>query len=352
VTDGDDPPARQHPEHGGPVVGLAMVPGLDALLLTDEHWRRLDAVATVADRRPIGRFEGDRAAALLAEVDVLLTGWGCPTLSDDVLDAAPRLALVAHAAGTVRDFVDEGIFDRAIAVTSAGWANAVPVAEYALAAILFAGKGVFAARERFRATREAPLLLDPPVGNYGQTVGVVGASTIGRLVIDRLRDHEVEILVYDPYLDDDEARRLGVERCDLVDLCRRSWVVSVHAPATGETRGLIGAEQLAAMPDGATLVNTARGSVVDTPALEAELIAGRLWAVLDVTDPDPLPPASPLFDLPNVFATPHVAGSQGNELHRLADAAVAEIERFAHGEPPAHPVTREQYHLMSASVHA
>lgn len=352
MTDGSEPPARQHRGDRVPVVALAMVPGLEALLLTDDHWRRLDAVVAIADRRPIARFEGDRVAALLPEVDVLLTGWGCPVLSTEVLDAAPGLALVAHAAGTVRDFVDEELFDRGIAITSAGWANAVPVAEYALAAILFAGKGIFAAREHFRATREPPLLLEPPAGNYGQTVGVVGASTIGRLVIDRLRDHDVEILVYDPYLDDDGARRLGVERCDLVELCRRSWVVSVHAPATDETRGLIGAAHLAAMPDGATLVNTARGSVVDGAALEAELIAGRLWAVLDVTDPEPLPPASPLFDLPNVFATPHVAGSQGNELHRLADAAVAEIERFARDEPPAHPVSREQYHLMSGSTHA
>jgi phosphoglycerate dehydrogenase-like enzyme len=329
-----------------------MAPGLEGLLLTDDHWRRLDAVGTVTDRQPIGRFGSDRARSLLADVDVLLTGWGCPFLTAEALEAAPNLGLVAHAAGTIRDFADEQLFDRGVVVTSAGWANAIPVAEYALSAILFAGKGILAAREDYRATREPPLLLEGPVGNHGQTVGIVGASTIGRLVIDRLRDHDLDVLVYDPYLDHDDARRLGVERCDdLRELCRRSWVVSVHAPATDETRGLVGAAELAAMPDGATLVNTARGSIVDAAALEAELVAGRLWAVLDVTDPQPLPPTSPLFELPNAFVTPHVAGSQGNELHRLADAAVTEIERFARGEPAAHAVTRAQYRLMTASAH-
>jgi phosphoglycerate dehydrogenase-like enzyme len=329
-----------------------MVPGLEGLLFTDAHWRRLDAAGVVADRQPIGRFGTDRARSLLADVDVLLTGWGCPFLDADALQAAPNLRLVAHAAGTIRDFADERVFDRGIAVTSAGWANAIPVAEFAVAAILFAGKGIFAARETYRGSRQPPLLLEGPVGNHGQTVGIVGASTIGRLVIDRLGGHDLELVVYDPYLDEVEARRLGVERCDdLRELCRRSWVVSVHAPATDETRGLLGAAELAAMPDGATLVNTARGSVVDAAALEAELVAGRLWAVLDVTDPEPLPVTSPLFDLPNAFVTPHVAGSQGNELHRLADAAVTEVERFARGEAAAHPVTLAQYRLMTASAH-
>ncbi len=329
-----------------------MVPGLAPLLLADEHWSRLDAIATVVDRRPIGRLGSARAAGILAEVDVLLTGWGCPPLTPEVLDAAPKLALVAHAAGTVRDVVDERSWDRGLVVTSAGWANAVPVAEYALAAILLAGKGVLTARERYRTTREAPLLLEGPVGNHGQTVGIVGASTVGRLVIGHLARHDVEVLVYDPYLDEAGAAALAVERCDLIDVCRRSRVVSVHAPHTAETVGLLGARELAAMPDGATIVNTARGSIVDAAALESELASGRLAAVLDVTDPEPLPGSSPLFDLPNVFVTPHLAGSQGNELHRLADAAVTEIERFARGEPPAHPVSIEQFRMMSASAHS
>jgi phosphoglycerate dehydrogenase-like enzyme len=115
-------------------------------------------------------------------------------------------------------------------------------------------------------------------------------------------------------------------------------VVSVHAPDLPSTRHLIGAEQLAAMRDGTTLVNTARGAIVDTDALVEVLRAGRISAVLDVTDPEPLPPDHPLLTMPNAFLTPHVAGAQGSELARLADLAITEIERFVAGQPPLHPV--------------
>ncbi|CAM5446760.1 hydroxyacid dehydrogenase [Streptomyces tanashiensis] len=101
---------------------------------------------------------------------------------------------------------------------------------------------------------------------------------------------------------------------------------------------MIGPAQLAAMPDGTTLINTARGSLVDEAALLPHLVTGRLHAILDVTDPE-LPPAdSPLYTLPNVLLTPHVAGSLGNELHRMADQALEEVARYGRGEPFAEEV--------------
>lgn len=112
----------------------------------------------------------------------------------------------------------------------------------------------------------------------------------------------------------------------------------MHAPQLPETHHLIGAAQLSAMATGTTLINTARGSLIDEGALLPELTSGRLHAVLDVTEPE-LPPAhSPLYELPNVLLTPHVAGSLGNELHRMADEALDELERYAAGLPFAAPV--------------
>jgi phosphoglycerate dehydrogenase-like enzyme len=125
---------------------------------------------------------------------------------------------------------------------------------------------------------------------------------------------------------------------ELDELCARSHVVTLHAPALPSTRHMIDAARLALLRDGATLVNTARGVLVDTDALTAELLTGRISAVLDHTDPERLPDESPLYTLPNVFMTPHIAGSVGNELARLGAAAVAEIERFAVGEPFRHAV--------------
>lgn len=219
-------------------------------------------------------------------------------------------------------------------------ANARPVAEYTLAAILFAGKNVLGSARRYRELRAAHDWREEldGWGNHGRTVGIVGASRTGRRVLELLRPFDFEVLLYDPYLESAAATRLGAEPVPLDELCARSGIVSVHAPELPATRRLIGAAQLAAMPDGSTLINTARGSLIDEPALVAELVRGRLHAVLDVTDPEVAPVSSPLYDLPNVLLTPHIAGSLGNELHRMADHALDELERFASGRPFADPV--------------
>lgn len=177
---------------------------------------------------------------------------------------------------------------------------------------------------------------------YRRTVGVVGCSRVGRRVIELLRQLDVTVLVHDPYLPESELRALGAIPTGLDQLVAAGDVVSLHAPATEETRHLMDRRRLALLRDGATLINTARGSLVDTEALIAELRTGRIDAVLDVTEPDPLPADSPLFDLPNVTLTPHVAGSLGSELRRMGAFAVAEVERYAAGRPLAGLVHPEQ----------
>ncbi|MGY5006686.1 NAD(P)-dependent oxidoreductase [Streptomyces sp. 900105755] len=144
-----------------------------------------------------------------------------------------------------------------------------------------------------------------------------------------------------------QAARLGAERVGLAELCRRSAVVSVHAPLLPETTGLLDAGMLALIPDGGVLVNTARGAIVDTAALTRECASGRLEADLDVTDPEPLPPGHPLLSLPNLLVTPHIAGAQGSEVRRLGRYAVAEVERWAAGEPLLGEVTREGLHRLA-----
>ncbi len=245
----------------------------------------------------------------------------------------PRLRAVVHAAGSVKHHVTEACWERGLLVSSAAAANAVPVAEYTLAAILFANKRVLESAHAYRAARGPVDLLRryPAVGNYHRTVGIVGASLIGRRVMELLRPFDLRVLVHDPYADPGELAALGGESCALDELLRRSDVVSLHAPALPQTRHLLDAARLALMPDGATLVNTARGSLVDTVALTEELVAGRLHAVLDHTEPEVLPTGSPLYNLPNVLLTPHVAGSLGGELDRLAATAVEELERYAMG---------------------
>lgn len=278
--------------------------------------------------------------SVLADAEVLITGWGCPMIDEPVLAAAPRLRAVVHAAGTVKGHVGAAVFDRHIAVSSAVSANAVPVAEYTIAMILLANKDVLAMSRRYRAERRRlDLVVDyPDTGNLGRTVGIVGASRVGRRVLRLLAPFDLPVLLTDPFVTAAEAARLGAERVELDELFARSDVVSVHAPALPETRGMIGARQLAALANGATLINTSRGSLVDQEALVRELRTGRISAVLDVTDPEVPQPDSPLWELPNVLLTPHVAGALGNELGRLGACVVDELARFAAGEPLRHAV--------------
>lgn len=286
----------------------------------------------------------DELGELAPGVDILITSWGFPALSAKALAPLSSLRLIAHLAGSVKGFVDESAWRRGIHITNAVEANAVPVAEYVVGAVLFANKRIFQLRDFYREYREnrAPWTREAPAaGNYRKRVGVIGASHVGRKVIELLRPYTLTVCVTDPFLGVAEARALGVERLPLAELLRQSDVVSLNAPLLPETRHLLGAEELALMKDGATLINTARGAVVDQEALEAELMRGRLYAVLDTTDPEPLPPDSPLYALPNVFLTPHIAGSLGTEVERIGDCIVQEVERFTRGLALQHRVRFE-----------
>ena len=313
---------------------IAMSPQHWPSLFPDAVRWRIDELVTFDPTVVVDRFDDPRVADRLSEVEVLITGWGCPVIGRRVLDAAPKLRAILHAAGSVKGHVMPEVWERGIVVSSAAAANAVPVAEFALGAILLAGKGAFGLRERYRTDRSFELgFIHPDVGNYGRTVGLIGASRIGRQVLDLLRPLDFRLQLYDPYAED-----LGIPGVDLPTLLSTSDIVSVHAPLTAETRHLLGRPQLAQLRDGAVLINTARGQLVDTEALVEELGSGRIAAVIDVTDPEPLPADSPLFTLPNAFVTPHIAGSHGNELARLGACVADELRRFVAGRPLRFPV--------------
>jgi phosphoglycerate dehydrogenase-like enzyme len=324
-----------------PKIALSMYPGLERHALRPQHIDALTDIGDLLDPTAIDGMPSDRADEVLAAAHVLLGHWGCSRLDDAFLDRAPRLRMLAYAAGTMRDVVTAATFARVPRITSGAAANAVPVAEFTVAAIVWANKGAFIERERLRGVEVPPVERRHPVGNWGKRIGLVGASHVGRAVVSLLRPYRFELVVADPYLDEVEAEQLGVRRADLDTLLATSDVVSLHAPALPSTEGMIGAAELARMMNGATLINTARGVLVDHDALTAELRIGRISAVLDVTDPEPLPAGHPLLALPNCVVTPHLAGSQGTELRRLADLVIEEVRRFAAGQPPLHPVAAD-----------
>lgn len=305
---------------------------------------RLRELAELPDPIHVERLDTPQTRERLRDVEVLITSWGCPPIDRDVLAEAPRLRAILHAAGTLRHVITDAVWERDIVVTTSAGANAIPVAEFTLGAIIMAGKRApflaAAAREGtpdwFRDRARFGV-----ASNHGVTIGIIGLSRIGRLVVGLLQMLDWRVLVHDPVVTEQEIREAGAEPVSLDELLRGSDVVSIHAPDLPSTRGMIGVRELALMRDQATLINTARGALVDTEALVRECGSGRLNAMLDVTDPEPLPAGSPLYRLPNVMLTPHIAGSQGDETRRMSGHALDELERLVHGEPLVSQVLQE-----------
>jgi phosphoglycerate dehydrogenase-like enzyme len=146
--------------------------------------------------------------------------------------------------------------------------------------------------------------------------------------------------VYDPHLTKDEAQKLGVETASLQEVCACE-VLSIHAPNLPETRHMINAEMLAQLPDHAVLINTARGAILDETALLAEMHKRPLYVLLDVTDPEPAPPDSPLRKQENIILTGHVAGAMKQGRFDMGRMCIEEVLRFLQGKELQHEVTRD-----------
>lgn len=313
---------------------VAMNPPALAENLFGPHRARLSGLVDVS-AEVLTEFDSDLASRVIGDVEVLLAGWGCPRVDREMLDRMPKLRAVVFAGGTASAVLDTvEAARRGIVFTNAGEGNAQAVAEYTAATIVLAGKRARYAEQIYRegrafVDREADLL---DSGNFGRTVGLVGASRIGRRVAQLLQATDLRVLIYDPYASEEEVVALGGFKVTLDDLLTVSDIVSLHAPATAETEHMIGAHELAAMRDGSVLINTARGSLIDHDALRTHLRAGRIDAILDVTEPEPLAADDELWTLPNVTLTPHIAGATGNELHRLGRDVIDEVARFVAGE--------------------
>lgn len=305
------------------------------------------AIAAVAEpvHVPVASPALAQSCPWLSEVEVLFTGWGAPRLDAVLLARLPRLQLVLHGAGSVRSIVTDEFWARGVRIASVTALNAIPVAEYTLAAILLGLKSAWQlaadAREQHRFPGITRRMAVP--GVYGSTVGLVSYGMIARLVRERLRPFELKVIAYDPFVPARELAQADVLPAGLEELFATADVISVHAPSLPSTRGMITGELVARMKPGTTLINTSRGSVLREDEL-VEVLARRpdLQAVLDVTDPEPPSQSSPLYTLPNVFLTPHIAGSLGSECRRLGRGVVAELERYVAGQPLQFELSRQQ----------
>lgn len=285
------------------------------------------------------------------DAQILITGWGVPPLTDAHLDKLPGLKLLVHSAGSVRFLLPGSFWSRGIRLATCNEALARGVAETTLGMMIAGLKGFApcAANTRQGGWRQwdGNASAYRPTEMYDITIGLIAASKVGRHVIRLLKSFEVDVLVTDPYLTAEEAASLGVEKVELMDLMRRSHIVSLHAPATPATQGMLRAEHFAAMRDRAIFINTARPAIVDEPALLAELQTGRIYAYLDVTLQEPPPADHPARSLPNVVLTPHIAGAISNGTFRQGKQTVQAVLDYQAGKPIYGEVTEAQAALMA-----
>lgn len=328
----------------GPVV-VAVVP--EALFAEFFSPADADRLAAAAERLGGAFVRVDRLAdAATDAVRVVITSWGIGPFDAAVLSSLPALELVAHTGASVKAFATEELFDRGVVVTQAGAGMARSVAEVSLAFTLALLHRVPEMHNGLRAggwyegVGAQHEILEAPVT-------VIGASRTGRAYLELIRALGARPLLVDPTLDPAAASALGAELVPLDDALAQARIVAVHAPTLPETHHLIGRRELALMPDGAGLVNTARSWLVDEQALVDEVRAGRLSAAIDVFDEEPFGVEHPLRSLPGALLTPHRAAGTTEGRLRQGRIVADELDHFAAGRPLAHTIDRVQLASMA-----
>lgn len=310
-------------------------------IFADKDLARLEKLGELIQNPDYVDPTPQRAKELIAGADAVITSWGSPKLEKELLAEAPNLKIVAHAAGSVKPIVSDELFARKVRVTNSSSALGIGVAETALGLTIASLKNMwFLSQETRRGGwnhgREAVREL------YGITVGVVGAGRAGSHYIKLMQNFNVEVLLADPTFTPERATALGATLVELDELIRRSDVISIHAPSIPETDNMFNKDNIPLMRDGAILINTARGAIIDEEALIAELRTGRIFAALDVTNPEPPVLDHPFRTLPNVILLPHIAGAVNNGLRRIGEHVTSELERFFSGEELATEVKAEE----------
>ncbi len=313
---------------------------LDLIYGPDEQRDIAARVTLAAPRLDTSTYSAWRGK--LNDVEAIFSGWGMAKMDAAFFAVFPNLKVLFYGAGAVDKFVTDEVWARDVQIANANFANGLSVAEYAVAQIYLCQKQTWRHAAQVKRLRNFASARMPVAGTYGSTVGIVSLGAIGRMVAERLRTSDMHVIAYDPFAQPEQAHELGVELVSLETLFCQADVITCHTPWLPETEGLLHGGLFKQMKRNASFINTARGAVVnETELMDVLRERQDLFAVLDVTYPEPPPPDSPLYDLPNVVLTPHIAGTLNNECRRMGRAMVEELERWLRGEPLRYPVSQE-----------
>lgn len=287
----------------------------------------------------------------LKDVECIFSTWGMPAYTSEQIDAYfPKLKIVFYGAGSVQAFA-RPFLNRGIPVISAWMANSVPVIEYSVSQIILANKGFYqvASRINSKETRDASrALFNTYTGNFNTKVGLIGLGAIGAGVAEMLKNFKLDVYAYDPFCSEEKAKALNVTLTSLEYIFENCQTISNHCANLPETQNLLNGALFNKMKKNATFINTGRGAqVVEEDLIAALQAEPDRTAVLDVTFPEPPEPRSPFYTMPNVFLTPHIAGSAGDECMRMGDYMAEEAERYLNNEPMKYVVTLKMLETMA-----
>ena len=273
----------------------------------------------------------------------MITTWDSPPFGDELLAMAPKLRVIAHCGGEVKSRFQDSLLDT-LTITTAPEPMARATAELAATLLLYCGRNVDLYRGKLR--KPSNRIYDEvhasgtPESLIGGQVGMIGFGRIGRTVLDLLRGFDLRWRVYDPYASRELGKKYPVKFVTLRSLLKQSSLLLLTAALTDETRGMLSRANLAQLPDGACVINVARGGLLDLEALTREVRNGRLRCAIDVTDPtEPLRPNHPLRRMPGAIVTPHIGGGPVKARHEMADDLIDDLESFFRGRPVKHRVT-------------
>ena len=287
----------------------------------------------------------------LATAQALITTWDSPNFSEELPLLAPKLRIIGHCGGEVKSRFARSLFDD-LTITTAPVPMARATAELGAALLLYAARNVDFYREQLRARSNRIYdnlhLQGAPESVIGREVAMIGFGRIGRALVDMLRGFDLQWLVYDPYVPKSLANRYPIRFTGLPALLPRAPLLVLTAALTDETRGLLNGPRLAQLPDGAVVINIARGGLIELAALTREVKRKRLRCALDVTDPlEPLPVGHPLRSLPGAIVTPHIAGSNRHVRHEMTKVVLDDLESFFSGHKVKNRVTSTMLDRMT-----
>ncbi|MGZ9586014.1 hydroxyacid dehydrogenase [Paenibacillus marinisediminis] len=295
----------------------------------EELIRKLEEVGEVYWNEQSSHYTPEQFSEQLKDMDICITGWGVPNLDEAVLQNANKLRLIAHTGGSAKPYITDAVYDRGIRVVTGNEVFAESVAESVIAYALAALRDIPRYSGDLKQGKWPSSFYNE--GLLDKTIGIVGYGMISQMVVQMLKVFHAKIKVYSRHISQEELDKHGMQKASLEEIFSTCDIVSIHSAMTPANYHMVTEELLDMMRDGALLINTARGAIIDEEAMCRVLARRNIRAVLDVYEVEPLPPGHRLMELDNALLMPHMGGPTIDRRLIVTESLIDNIHRFIEG---------------------